>query len=499
MAKTISEIKREAAVKKTVENAKQNNSTSTTSAPSSSGTNYQQDINDAVSRGDYASAAKYEQLRNEKINYLNASGTNIYGATTTNNYSQYLGTTPSNSNSPTSTTQYTPVGTYNDSGVSDWAKKQIEANQQIYIDAMARGDIETALQAHRDNEEIRKGYGYSGGDDGSQYIPLGYDYTEPKPTYEPKYDPQMDALLDQILNRDSFSYDVATDPMYQQYAKMYQREGDRAMSNTMAEAAASAGGMNSYAITAAQQANNYYNSQLNDVIPELYNTAYQMYLQDIDNKARDLGLLQNMDATQYARYRDTMADWQSDRNFAYGMYRDDIADSQWNRSFDYNSYVDNRNFDYTQSRDNVYDTQWGKEFNATQGQIALENSWKDEDRAKEEARYLISLGIKPDANLIKKANLDEATVALELAAVQTRQNNKGTAKGVIDYGDVNNPGAQERTSFIGLGLGPVANMDELVLSLVEAGGVILYDDGKVSWAEGWSPSNYRQKLIGTYK
>ena len=332
--------------------------------------------------------------------------------------------------SPTSsgggTKAYTSVGTYNDAGLPDWVRTQIDGYKSLYTDAMASGNTTAANEAHNAAEALRKQYGYSGGTDGSEYIRLGYDYTEPKPTYESKYDPQMDALLDQILNRDSFSYDVATDPMYQQYAKMYQREGDRAMSNTMAEAAAGAGGMNSYAITAAQQANNYYNSQLNDVIPELYNTAYQMYLQDIDNKVRDLGLLQNMDSTQYARYRDTMADRQSDRNFAYGMYRDDIADSQWNRSFDYNSYVDNRNYDYTQSRDNVYDTQWDKEFNATQGQIALENSWRGEDNARADVEYFVSLGVMPDDATISRAGLNRDVVAQAVEEVKKKELSSGS-------------------------------------------------------------------------
>ena len=99
------------------------------------------------------------------------------------------------------------------------------------------------------------------------------------------------------------------DPLYQQYAKMYQREGDRAMKETLAEAAAGAGGMNTYAITAAQQANNYYNSQLNDKIPELYQLAYDMYINDKESKVQNLGILQNMDATQYNRYRDTINDY----------------------------------------------------------------------------------------------------------------------------------------------------------------------------------------------
>ena len=367
-------------------------------------------------KGMESAAAEAAAIRNSAGYTTDSSG----------NYKGSYSPTSSGGGTSSQNRQYTSVGTYNDAGLPDWVRTQIDGYKTLYTDAMASGNTTAANEAHNAAEALRKQYGYSGGTDGSEYIRLGYDYTEPKPTYEYKYDPQMDALLDQILNRDSFSYDVATDPMYQQYAKMYQREGDRAMSNTMAEAAAGAGGMNSYAITAAQQANNYYNSQLNDVIPELYNTAYQMYLQDIDNKVRDLGLLQNMDATQYARYRDTMADWQSDRNFAYGMYRDDIADSQWNRSFDYNSYVDNRNFDYTQSRDNVYDTQWYKDFNATQSQIALENSWRGENNARADVEYFVSLGVMPDDATISRAGLNRDVVARAVEEVKKKELSSGS-------------------------------------------------------------------------
>ena len=83
---------------------KNNNSSSSSSSSSSSGsswsssssstsntpkfdmnTDYQALINEAVSKGDYQSAAQYEQLRNQKIDAGYGSGNNK-----TNNYSQFL-------------------------------------------------------------------------------------------------------------------------------------------------------------------------------------------------------------------------------------------------------------------------------------------------------------------------------------------------------------------------------------------------------------------------
>lgn len=146
------------------------------------------------------------------------------------------------------------------------------------------------------------------------------------PSYTDKYSAQIEQLLNGLLNRDSFSYDAAADPMYQQYLSQYQREGQRAMQDAYGQAAARTGGLgSSWAQSAAQQANNYYASMAADKIPELYQLAYEMYLGEIEGKVRDLGLLENMSDTQYNRYRDTMSDWRDDRNFAYRQYQDDVS------------------------------------------------------------------------------------------------------------------------------------------------------------------------------
>jgi hypothetical protein len=292
-----------------------------------------------------------------------------------------------------------------------------------------------------------------------------------KPT-EPERDARIDRLLNQILNRGDFSYDASSDPLYQQYAEMYKREGDRAMRETLAEAASGAGGMNSYAITAAQQANNYYNSQLNDKIPELYQLAYQMYLQDKESMVQDLGLLQDMDAAQYNRYRDTINDYYNDKNFAYGVYQDAVNQGNWQTDFNYNAMVNDRDFNYNDvwnnkewerdqtrydkewerdqtrydnewERDQTrYDNEWNtnqawkeKEWNAYENEWNTNQAWKEKEwnaaqeetaynkdiyareSAKEEVWKLIQLGVTPSTDLIAKAGMSEDDVTLAAEAV----------------------------------------------------------------------------------
>lgn len=498
--------------------------------------------NDANARGDKAGMAaasqKAQAVRNSAGYTSDSSGnysgmySPLYSGDKTSGSIQSGAAKLTPANSPTVSSggsSYTPLGTYNDASLSEADKNAIKYYQQQYTDAIARGDKTAAQAAHSAAESIRQGYGYSGGVDGSDYIGLEkaiFQFDQAKPTYNGKYDAQMETLLKQILNRDDFSYDVANDPLYQQYAQMYRREGDRAMANTLAEAAASAGGMNTYAITAAQQANSYYNSQLNDKIPELYKLAYEMYLNDKESMVQDLGLLQGMDATQYGRYRDTMSDYYNDKNFAYGMYRDDIADSQWLKNYNYNAYVDNRNFDYQDKvfdanqeqlaidnayRDEVFDWEkdtWTKEFDNTVTQQGIDNAYRDKtfnvsqaetnaSKAEKQMLAMIETGDMPDDSLIEAAGWNKSVVEALVAQAKadlisskktsssTGSNPKGDPKSPIE------PESSVKTN-IGLQIGPIS--DEALLELVERNLVILNEDGSMEWAEGVNANNYKEKL-----
>ena len=178
----------------------------------------------------------------------------------------------------------------------------------------------------------------------SQFLPVDnkvdgnpeeFRFETPAPTWENPYDEKESELMDSILDKGPFSYDPMSDPLYQQYASTYGREGDRAMRNTLAEVASGAGGMNSYALAAAQQAQNYYGAQLADKVPELYQMAYDMYLKDIDNEAMKLGLVQNAGQTAYNRYLDEMGIWKDNRDFAYGADRDQRQDALAEREWQY--------------------------------------------------------------------------------------------------------------------------------------------------------------------
>lgn len=244
----------------------------------------------------------------------------------------------------------------------DW--NAIQSYKQQYEQAKAAGDTAGMEAAHAAAEKLRGQYGYSGGADGSAYLPtMAYTgvYSRDEDDggygssgYLSRYQARIDALADAILNRDPFSYDKEKDPLYLQYKDTYTRGGQRGMQDTLAQVSARTGGLaSSYAESAAQQTYNNYMAQLADKVPELYQLAYSMYMDDLTQDRNDLSMLMGLDDTAYGR-------WSDERNFGYNAYRDQVADRQWQQQFDYNA-----------SRDQVADSQWQTQFDYQKAQDAL--------------------------------------------------------------------------------------------------------------------------------
>ena len=147
-------------------------------------------------------------------------------------------------------------------------------------------------------------------------------------------DSDFQNIVDSILNRDKFSYDLNGDALYQQYKDKYIQQGKMAMQDTMGQAAAMTGGYgNSYAQSAGQQAYNAHLENLNDIVPELYQMAYDRYNQE----GQDL----------YNKYS-MLSD---DRNTEYGMWGDG-----YNRLVGERDYATNKHFNsanlFNTDRDN---------------------------------------------------------------------------------------------------------------------------------------------------
>lgn len=225
---------------------------------------------------------------------------------------------------------------------------------------------EQRLLANQAANELRKSYGnYSGGADGGSFRlesklnrrsddlldQIGsfgsFSYDE-APAYENAFAQQQKDLLDRILNREGFSWSKETDPQWSSYKKSYLREGDRATANALAQASAASGGRpSSHAVNAATQAGDYYATKLNDVIPTLYQQAYERYLDEYNMKLKDLNTVNQQEQLDYAKYLDRLGQFNTDRGFAYQNYADDydrlrsqLADVQGQDQIDYARYLD---------------------------------------------------------------------------------------------------------------------------------------------------------------
>ena len=261
---------------------------------------------------------------------------------------------------------------------------------------------EAKLLANEAANQLRSSYGgYTGGKYGADYISDGkipnqidsvldkingfgsFTFDQERPSYENQYAEQQQALLDAIINRPDFSWSKEEDPQWSSYKKSYLREGDRATANALGQAAAASGGRPSTAaITAATQAGDYYATQLNDIIPTLYQQAYDQYLNEYNMSLQDLNAVNTQEQLDYAKYLDQLGQFNTDRNFAFNQYLSDfdilqnqLASLQGQDSVDYNRWMD---------RVNLYE----------------QNQAEETDLARAQVDAILAAGGSPSADLV---------------------------------------------------------------------------------------------------
>jgi hypothetical protein len=164
--------------------------------------------------------------------------------------------------------------------------------------------------------------------------------------YQSQYRPQIDQTIDSIMNRKPFQYDVNSDALYQQYKDRYVNLGQKAMMDTMGQAAQLTGGYgNSYAQMAGQQAYQGYLQGLTDKIPELAQLAQAQYDRQGQDLYQQYGLLSGEDQKGYDQWLGAYNRWlaerdyntgryDTERGYDYGQHRDAVSDSQWQAQFD---------------------------------------------------------------------------------------------------------------------------------------------------------------------
>ena len=274
-----------------------------------------------------------------------------------------------------------------------------------------------------------------------------FSWDKEAPTYTNPYEELQRELLDKLLNREDFTWSADTDPVFGQYQKQYLREGERATANALAQAAAASGGQtSSYAATAASQAGNYYASQLSDMIPELYNQAYQRYLSEYEQLANDLGVVNTQQQLDYKEYLDRLGQYNTDKNFAYQQYLDDYNKllsyldavngqeqmdyqeykdklGQYNvdKEFAYQQYLDNYNKlqSYLGNLQDSNESEYKKYLDEQQRADAQKQ--QSQQMAQAQVDAMLQAGRAPSSDLLKQSGYTQEYVNAMIAAYQAAQ------------------------------------------------------------------------------
>lgn len=333
---------------------------------------YKQQWADANARGDEAGkqaahdAATALRQQMDKQNGTTSTYNPASGTWTTRPASGG-GTSSGSSGGSAMTAPNTSGSRYDQNYMSSEDQAQLQQYRQWYYESQAKGNQQGMNDAHAAAEQLRKKYGYSGGSDGSRYIPEeGFWYEQP-PEYTSQWDSTRNDLIDSILNS-SFE-DWASGSDYQYLLGRYTAMGQQAMQDTLGQVSARTGGYaSSYATSAANQSYNDYMTALEDAARAMY--------QDSLNQQRDnLGMVNDAEQIDYSRYLTQLGQYNTDRNFAYGQYTDD------------------RNWDYTLGRDQIEDQRY---------EDALDYERNQASRAETQAQVdaILQAGRTPSADLI---------------------------------------------------------------------------------------------------
>jgi hypothetical protein len=183
------------------------------------------------------------------------------------------------------------------------------------------------------------------------------------------YTDQVKDMMSQIQNREKFSYDVDTDPLFQQALASAMSSGKQAMQDTIGQASALTGGYGStYATSAANQSYNAFIEDAYDNLPQYYQMAMEAYQMEGDEMYRQLGMLNEADDREFNRnvtaYDATYQHRNQMYNEAYTQYRDNKSDAfnMANLQLSENAQLVNNAYNLYNATSNYADTLYEREY-----------------------------------------------------------------------------------------------------------------------------------------
>lgn len=313
--------------------------------------NYQEEIDKAVERGDYNAAAQYEKERNEKIDGEKLDYEKTYNYTTINGVN---GSTTNKINSSFSQS--------NDSKNADNTNKNAlnKATTQLSKSEIVNSDVYDILGSQFEIPAAVT--------EADAYLKQQLEKIQSGKT---SYTDQIKDMMDKITNREKFSYDVDTDPLFQQALASAMKSGNQAMQDTIGQASALTGGYGStYATSAGNQAYNSFIEDTYDNLPQYYQMRLEAYQMEGDEMYRQLGMFNDADDKEFSRnvtaYDATYQHRNRVYDEAYTQFRDNKSDvlAMANLQLSEHGQLSSDAFNLYNATSNYADTQYQREYNS---------------------------------------------------------------------------------------------------------------------------------------
>lgn len=123
-----------------------------------------------------------------------------------------------------------------------------------------------------------------------------------------KYGQMEDKALSAATGREPFSYNPDSDPVYKAYEKKYRREAEDALRRVLNDNNTSVTGASGAVLSEAIAAQNKELSKLTDVIPELYESAYDRYYKEAQLLYDSLDSIRSVADAYYERLYERNSD-----------------------------------------------------------------------------------------------------------------------------------------------------------------------------------------------
>ena len=280
-------------------------------------------------------------------------------------------------------------------GVSSQTAQQLgQAQQQGYQPSQAAQQAQQKAQSYAS--------GYQPGQQTQQAQQMLQQIQSQKPQdYASQYTGQLNDILQQIQGQKPFKYEFNQDALFRSLSDIYTQKGKQASLDAQGQAAGLTGGYgNSYGQLVGTQAYQQALTGLYDKGMDLAQMAYNRYQGEQADRYNQMNLLMDLENQGYNRYRDTVGDWERERDYLTGR-----ADTEAER--DYQRWAADRGYwtDLAQTEDQKAYDRYRQDLDYWTGLAQVENQAYESEAARQEAIRQYEQNF---AEQVRQAELDEA-------------------------------------------------------------------------------------------